>query len=55
MPVLAFESRGGENVVIAAGEVIEDDLYVMAGTFTLDGTIEVTSSYSAAPSRSMAP
>lgn len=39
-PVLAFESRGGDNVVIAAGEVIEDDLYVMAGTFILDGTIK---------------
>ena len=39
-PVLAFESRGGADVVIAADEVIEDDLYVMAGTFTLDGTIK---------------
>ena len=28
-PVLAFDSRGGENVVIAADEVVEDDLYVM--------------------------
>ncbi len=39
-PVMAFESRGGDNVVIAADEVIEDDLYVMAGSFTLDGTIK---------------
>jgi len=37
---LAFEGRGGDTVVIGAGEVIEDDLYVGAGTFTLDGTIK---------------
>jgi cytoskeletal protein CcmA (bactofilin family) len=37
---LAFESRSGETVVIGAGEVIEDDLYVGANTFTLDGTIK---------------
>ena len=40
MPVLALESRGGDNVVIAADEVIDDDLYVGAGTFTLDGTVK---------------
>jgi len=39
-PVLAYESRGGDNVVIAADEVIDDDLYVGAGTFTLDGTVK---------------
>jgi cytoskeletal protein CcmA (bactofilin family) len=37
---LAFESRGGDTVVIGAGEVIEDDLYVGANRFTLDGTIK---------------
>lgn len=37
---LAFEGRGGDTVVIGAGEVIEDDLYVGANTFTLDGTIK---------------
>jgi cytoskeletal protein CcmA (bactofilin family) len=37
---LAFEGRGGDTVVIGASEVIEDDLYVGAGTFTLDGTIK---------------
>lgn len=37
---LAFEGRGGDTVVIGAGEVIEDDLYVGAGTFTLDGTVK---------------
>lgn len=40
MPALALESRGGDNVVIAADEVIGDDLYVGAGTFTLDGTVK---------------
>lgn len=39
-PTLAFESRGGETVVIAAGEVIPDDLMVAAGTFTLNGTVK---------------
>jgi len=37
---LAFESRGGDTVVIGAGEVVEDDLYVGANRFTLDGTIK---------------
>ena len=37
---LAFETREGDNIVIGAGEVIEDDLYVGANTFTLDGTIK---------------
>ena len=37
---LAFEIREGDNIVIGADEVIEDDLYVGAETFTLDGTIK---------------
>ncbi len=37
---LAFDGRSGENVVIEADEVIEDDVYVGATTFTLDGTIK---------------
>jgi cytoskeletal protein CcmA (bactofilin family) len=37
---LAFEGRGGDTVVIGADEVIEDDLYVGAGTFILDGTVK---------------
>ena len=37
---LAFEGRGGDTVVIGADEVIEDDLYVGAGTFILDGTLK---------------
>jgi cytoskeletal protein CcmA (bactofilin family) len=36
----AFESRGGDTVVIGADEVVEDDLYVSAGTFTLEGTVQ---------------
>jgi hypothetical protein len=38
--VHAFEGRGGDVVTIGAEEVIEDDLYVGAGEFTLDGTVE---------------
>ncbi|MEA3309673.1 MAG: polymer-forming cytoskeletal protein [Chloroflexota bacterium] len=36
----AFEGRGGDVVVIATDEVIKDDLYVGAETFTLNGTVE---------------
>lgn len=38
--VRAFEGRGGDVVVIDADEVIEDDLYVGAGEFRLEGVIE---------------
>ena len=38
--VQAFEGRGGDTVVIKAGEVIDDDLYVGANRFTLDGTVK---------------
>ena len=37
--VRAFEGRGGDVVIIDADEVIEDDLYVGAGEFRLDGTV----------------
>lgn len=37
---LALEARGGDAVVIEAGEVIADDLYISAETFTLNGAIE---------------
>ncbi len=37
---MAFDGRSGENVVIKADEVIEDDVYVGATTFTLEGTIK---------------
>ena len=39
-PVRAFDGRSGENVVIKADEVVEDDLYVSAATFVLDGTVK---------------
>ena len=35
----AFERRGGETIVIGPDEVIEDDLYVGANTFILNGTV----------------
>lgn len=38
-PAAAFEGRDGDKVVIAAGEVIDDDLYVGANEFILDGTV----------------
>src|SRR4030065_362907 len=36
----AFEGRGGGVVIIEADEVIDDDLYVAANKFTLNGTVE---------------
>ncbi len=39
-PAYAFDGRSADRVVIAAGEVIEDDLYVGAQSFTLDGTVK---------------
>lgn len=39
-PAQAFEGRAGDTVVIAAGEVIDDDLYVGAGSFTLEGAVK---------------
>ncbi len=38
-PVYAFEDRTGDFVTIGAGEVIDDDLYVAAQVFTLDGSV----------------
>lgn len=38
--VQAFEGRGGDVVIIGPDEVIADDLYVGAGEFTLDGTVQ---------------
>jgi cytoskeletal protein CcmA (bactofilin family) len=38
-PALAFDGRGGDNVNIPAGETVNDDLYVGAQNFTLDGTV----------------
>lgn len=39
-PALAFDGRGGDTIVIGADEVIEDDLYIGAENFTLDGTVK---------------
>lgn len=39
-PALAFDGREGDNVVIDASEVINDDLYVGAENFTLEGTVK---------------
>ncbi|HEY5981990.1 MAG TPA: polymer-forming cytoskeletal protein [Anaerolineales bacterium] len=36
----AFDGRGGDRVSIPAGEVVNDDLYVGANDFVLDGTID---------------
>lgn len=38
-PARAFDGRSGENVIIKSDEVIDDDLYITAGTFVLDGTV----------------
>src|SRR5512133_1482124 len=38
-PANAFDGRSGENIVIKTDEVIDDDLYITAGTFVLDGTV----------------
>jgi cytoskeletal protein CcmA (bactofilin family) len=38
-PARAFDGRSGDKVVIAAGEVINDDLYVSSQEFELDGTV----------------
>jgi cytoskeletal protein CcmA (bactofilin family) len=37
---LAMDPREGDNVVIGASEVINDDLYVGATNFTLDGVVK---------------
>jgi cytoskeletal protein CcmA (bactofilin family) len=38
-PAYAFDGRGGDKVIIEKGEVINDDLYVGAQEFVLDGTV----------------
>jgi hypothetical protein len=39
-PALAFDSRGGDTVTIAASEIVNDDLYIAAQTVVVDGTIK---------------
>ena len=38
-PAYAFDGRGGDRVIIESGDVINDDLYVGAKEFVLDGTV----------------
>jgi cytoskeletal protein CcmA (bactofilin family) len=38
-PAHAFNGRSGDNVVVQAGDVVNDDLYVSANQFVLDGTV----------------
>lgn len=38
-PAYAFDGRGGDKVVIESSEVVDDDLYVTAQEFVLDGTV----------------
>jgi len=39
-PAYAFDGRSGDNVEIKSGEVVEDDVYVGASTFVLNGTVK---------------
>lgn len=39
VPAHAFDGRGGDKLVIQADQVINDDLYVGANEFTLNGTV----------------
>ncbi|NWF64587.1 MAG: polymer-forming cytoskeletal protein [Chloroflexi bacterium] len=39
-PALAFDGRAGDTVTIEADEVVNDDLYASAETFTLEGTVK---------------
>ncbi len=38
-PARAFDGRGGDKVTIAAGEVVNDDLYIGANEVVIDGTV----------------
>src|SRR4030095_13630122 len=38
-PAQAFDGRGGDKVIIGSDEVVDDDLYVSAEEFVLDGTV----------------
>ncbi|MGH2357965.1 MAG: hypothetical protein ACRDGJ_08105 [Candidatus Limnocylindria bacterium] len=39
-PVAAGDFRGGDTVTVAEGETVSDDMYVGAGTVTIDGTVD---------------
>lgn len=38
-PAYAFDGRSGDKVIIESGQVVNDDLYVGANEFVLDGTV----------------
>jgi cytoskeletal protein CcmA (bactofilin family) len=38
-PAYAYDGRGGDKVIIQAGQTVSDDLYVGANEFVLDGTV----------------
>jgi cytoskeletal protein CcmA (bactofilin family) len=38
-PAYAFDGRSGDKIVIQAGDVVNDDLYVGANEFVLEGTV----------------
>jgi len=38
-PVLAFDGRTGDTVIVGSGEVVDDDLYIGGGTIAIDGTV----------------
>jgi hypothetical protein len=39
VPARAFDGRGAEQVVIPAGQTVDDDLYLMGQNVTVDGTV----------------
>jgi len=38
-PALAADLRGGDSVIVASGDVIDDDLYLAAGRIIINGTV----------------
>jgi len=38
-PAYAFDGRSGDKIVIQAGDVVNDDLYIGSNEFVLDGTV----------------
>ncbi len=39
VPALAFDARGGQDITIGSGEVINSDLYLGGTNITIDGTV----------------
>jgi cytoskeletal protein CcmA (bactofilin family) len=38
-PAYAFDGRSGDKVIVQSGDIVNDDLYVGANEFVLDGTV----------------